>query len=47
MLSYSSVNVAVASREFRVRMAQLILSPNLAVMAILGTIAAVWLAWHG
>jgi hypothetical protein len=47
LLSFSSVNVAVASREFHVGVGRLIFSPNLAVMTILGMIAAGWLAWRG
>jgi hypothetical protein len=47
LLSFSSVNVAIASTEFRVRIGRLIFSPNLAVMATIGVIAACWLGLLG
>jgi hypothetical protein len=45
LLSFSSVNVAIASREFRVGIGRLIFSRNLAVMTTIGVIAAGWIAW--
>ncbi|HEX2679846.1 MAG TPA: hypothetical protein VHQ03_00970, partial [Candidatus Dormibacteraeota bacterium] len=47
LLSFSAVSVAVASREFQAGVCGLICSPNLAVMAIIGVVAACALASLG